>query len=107
MGSFQDAAGDILDKGSVAFSEFTDAAGGFAIKAKVKMQLVDQGLEYDSLMKKLGEAVYEEIRNDERYTAAHSDLFAQIAEVQARKQALENEYARIDAQGDQSEGDAR
>lgn len=106
----QDFGKEAIDKGTEVISNLADKAGDLSIKAKIKMQLIDQGLELDSLMKKLGEAVYEEVRLDERYTNAYPELFEQIEEVKARKQALENEYARVEEEsrrknGEQSEKD--
>ncbi len=100
MSSFQDASNDAFEKGQAAISDIAEKASLLSLKAKIKVQIIDQGLEYDSLMKKLGEAVYEEVKLDERYTSAHPELFAKIAEVIDRKQALENEYARVDEQGE-------
>lgn len=98
MSTEQNNFNEAIDAGSAAISSFTDMMGDFAVKAKIKVQLLDQSLEYDALMKKLGEAVYDEIKHDERYTTAHQTLFTKIAEVAARKRALEDEYARVDAQ---------
>lgn len=98
MAGIQDSFDDMFEKGSAAFLSFSEMAGDFAIKAKIKTQLLDQSLEFDSLMKKLGEAVYEEVKLDEHYTAAHPELFAKIEEVEQRRKALEDEYARIDSQ---------
>lgn len=95
---FSDMANGLFDKGKTAFSEFADAAGDLTAKAKVKAQIVDQGLERDSLMKRLGEAVYEDIKTDERYAEANAELLAKIAEIDARKAALEAEYERLSAE---------
>lgn len=98
MSSIQDAGKEAVERGQAVITDFAGKASSLSLKARIKVQLIDQGLEYDSLMKKLGEAVYEEVKRDERYTSAHPELFDKIAEVIDRKQALENEYARVDAQ---------
>ena len=102
MSSFQDASKEAVEKGQAIIADLADKAGVLSVKAKIKAQQIDQSLEYDSLMKKLGEAVYEEVKLDERYTNAHPELFAQIAEVIERRQALDKEYARVSEQAAQA-----
>lgn len=103
MAGIQDSFEGAFDKGSAAFLNLSEMAEDLAVKVKIKTQLLDQSLEFDSLMKKLGEAVYEEVKLDERYTAAHPELFQKIAEVEQRRKALEEEYARIDSQNAKQE----
>ena len=103
MSNIQDTANEMYEKSAMAFSGIADMAGDLAARAKIKMQLLDQGLEYDTLMKRLGEAVYEEVKLDERYTQAFSDLFEKIAEVSARIKALEDEYERLSRVDEQPE----
>ena len=103
MADIQDSFEELVGKGSEMFSNLSEMAGDLAVRVKIKAQLLDQNLEYDGLMKKLGEAVYEEVKRDERYTSAHPSLFAKIVEVDQRRKALEEEYARIEAQSAENE----
>lgn len=106
MADIQDSFEELVGKGSEMFSNLSEMAGDLAVRVKIKAQLLDQNLEYDGLMKKLGEAVYEEVKRDERYTSAHPSLFAKIVEVDQRRKALEEEYARLEAQ-DQEQGESQ
>lgn len=97
--TFQDTAKTLFDKGKGAASDIAASAGDIVTKAKIKAQIANQSIEHDTLMRKLGEAIYEEVRQDSRYTDAFPEIFAQIEEVDARKQALEDELARMNAEG--------
>lgn len=101
--TIQDTAKTLFDKGMGVVSDFAASAGDIATKAKIKAQIANQSLEHDTLMRKLGEAIYEEVKQDPRYTDAFPEIFAQIEEVDARKQALEDELARMSAEGDDGE----
>ncbi len=103
MADIQDSFEELVGKGSEMFSNLSEMAGDLAVKVKIKAQLLDQNLEYDGLMKQLGEAVYDEVKRDEHYTSAHPSLFAKIVEVDQRRKALEEEYARIEAQSAEKE----
>lgn len=98
--TFQDTAKTLFDKGKDAASDIAASAGDIVTKAKIRAQIANQSIEHDTLMRKLGEAIYEEVRQDSRYADAFPELFAQIEEVDARRQALEDELARMNAEGD-------
>lgn len=103
MATIEDFGKELFEKGAAALSDIADAAGVLAVKAKIKAQIFDQDLELESLMKQLGQAVYEEVKLDSRYTDAHPDIFEKIEEVKARKQALEEEYERLEAESKEKE----
>lgn len=95
-----DAASEAFDKSKSATSGFADSAADFAKRGKIRAQLADVSLEYDRLMKQLGTAVYERVKDDPHYADAHPDLFAEIAKVVQRRQDLEDQLSEIQAADD-------
>lgn len=59
MSSFQEAAKELIDKGSEFVSGLASTAGDVATKAKIKMKIADLVLEENKLMQQLGRDVYE------------------------------------------------
>lgn len=92
-----DVASDMFEKGKDAASDLAGSAGDLANKGVIKAKLYDQGLEYDKLMRLLGMAVYDQVKDDPAFADEHKDLFAKIAASLERKQMLEDELAEIDA----------
>lgn len=92
-----DVASDVFEKGKDVASDLADSAGDLASKGVIKAKLYDQGLEYDKLMRLLGTAIYDQVKDDPTFVDAHKDLFAKISASLERKQMLEDELAEIDA----------
>ena len=95
-----DAASDLFDKSKEAANDFASQAGDLATRGKIKAKLVDQGLEYDRLMRKLGSALYEQLKDDPKYAETNQALFAEIARCVQRKQDLEDELYAAEAAAD-------
>ena len=87
-----DAASEAFDKSKSATSGFADSAADFAKRGKIRAQLADVSLEYDLLMKQLGTAVYERVKDDPQY--------AEIAKVVQRRQDLEDQLSESQAADD-------
>ncbi len=95
-------ASDIFDKSKDAANDIAGQAGDIATRGKIKAKLVDQGLEYDRLMRRLGTALYDQLKDDPNYADTNQSLFAEIAACVERKQQLEDELAAAEAAYDTS-----
>lgn len=92
-----DVASDVFEKSKDVASDLADSAGDLASKGVIKAKLYDQGLEYDKLMRLLGTAIYDQVKDDPAFVDEHKDLFNRISANLERKQMLEDELAEIDA----------
>lgn len=92
-----EVANDIFEKSVDVAGDLAGTATAAAGKGRIKAKLYDQELEYGKLMRELGGAVYDEIKDDPKYVEAHSELFAKIASSIERKEILEDELAEADA----------
>lgn len=97
MGTFQETARGLFDKGAELVSELASTAGDAASKAKIKMKIADLSLEEGKLMQQLGRDVYEQLRDDPDFRESHGELVGRIEENAAHKQAYEDELATMSA----------
>ena len=92
-----EVANDLFEKSVDVAGDLAGTATAAAGKGRIKAKLYDQELEYGKLMRELGTAVYDDIKDDSAYVDAHSELFAKIASSIERRQILEDELAEADA----------
>ena len=95
-----EAAGDLIAKGKDAAGDIAGSAGELVDKGKVKAKLFDNGLEHDRLMRELGTAVYDQVKNDPACFEANKTLFERIALNIEQRQELEGELYDIEAAAD-------
>ncbi len=93
----KDVASDVFEKSKDVASDLAGSAGDLASKGVIKAKLYDQGLEYDKLMRLLGVAIYDQVKDDPAFVDEHKDLFNRISASLERKQMLEDELVEIDA----------
>ena len=93
----RDVAVNALEKGKDAANGLAGSATELAAKGKIKAQLYDQGLEYDRLMRKLGTALYDQLKDDPTYADTNRSLFAEIDACVQRRQRLQDELAQVEA----------
>lgn len=97
MATLQDTAKDLIDRGAQVVSSLAASAGDAASRTKIRLKIGDLGLEHDKLMKELGKAAYEDIKENAKLAGKHADLIGKIDEVDAHKAALEEELAKMSA----------
>mgnify|MGYP002539743225 CR=1 FL=1 len=107
MGTLQETARNLIDRGAEVVSGLASSAGDAASKAKIKMKITDLSLEEGKLMQQLGREAYERLKDDAGFREAHAELLERIEETSAHKQALEDELeamgARVEDAGDMSD----
>lgn len=86
---------DLFDKGVSAAGDMGKTVSGAMSKSKIKAKLYDESLGYDKLMKELGKAVYDQIKDDPKYADANKDLLDKIAASIERTQILNDELAEL------------
>ena len=95
-----EVASDLFEKSVDASRDLAGTATEAANKGRVKAKLYDLGLEYDKLMRDLGKAVYDDIKDDAKYVDANKELFEKIAACVERRQILEDELSDVEAAAD-------
>ncbi|MGI6032528.1 MAG: hypothetical protein ACOX69_03845 [Coriobacteriales bacterium] len=93
----RDAASDMFDKSRDIASDLANQAGDFATRSRIKAKIAEQSLEHDRLMKKLGETIYDQVKDDPAYTDNNKSLFVEIEACNTRLQELKDELSREDA----------
>lgn len=93
----KDVAGDLASKGKEVADGFPGNVSGLVDKTKLKAKLYDNGLEVDRLMRELGHAVYEQLKDDPAHTEPNQELFEKISAALERKQELEDQIAEAEA----------